>query len=350
MGAAAFIMAELLGIPYLSVCLAATLPAILYFSSVFAQVRFEAVKLNLRAIPQDEIPKLNEIIKWNMLAPLFIPVGVLIIFLFRGYDPYRACFYAFVVAIALYMFTDFSLQGWVQRFNNIIGALEKGVAALVGIIPVLVCAQIFVSLLSLSGLGSKFSALIISLSGQKLFLGLVFTAMISLILGMSLPTTAAYLLATSVAASALVSIGIDPLSAHLFIFYFAIISALTPPVCIAAFTAAAIAQTDWIKIAWVAVRLSIVSYIMPFLFIYNPVFLLRGEIFDIILAVLTAFMGVLFLSSGIIGYFSTRIPIIVRLSFISGGIFLFLPSLNTTLIALPLIGAGLVITKFSRIS
>jgi len=341
MGAAAFIMAELLGISYISVCIAAFIPAVLYFSSILIQVRFEAVRLNLKAMPQNEIPKLKDIMKWKYLSPLFFPIIVLIYFLFKGYDPYRTCFYAFFVASSLFLFTNFNFKEMKERFKKINLAIEKGIDSLSNIVPLLICAQIFVSLVSLSGLGNKFSALIMSLAGSNLFFGLVFTAIISLILGMSLPTTAAYLLAVSVVAPALALMKVDLLAAHLFVFYFAIISALTPPVCIAAFTAAMIAKADWLKIAWVAMKLSIISYIMPFLFVYNPVFLLRGDLGKIIIGIITAFIGIVFVSSGIIGYFNKKINFFIRILFIGGGFLLFLPGIKTNLLAIPLTLMGL---------
>lgn len=346
MGAAAFVMAELLGIPYLSVCIAAAVPAILYFISVLISVRLEAVRTNLRPIPEDEIPKPGETLRWGKLAPLFLPVIALLAFLFMGYDPYRACFYAFATAVVLYLFTDFSPRGWIYRFKNIISALEKGGLILSYLVPLLVCAQIFISLISLSGLGAKLSFTIISVTGQNLFVGLILAAVVALILGMGLPTTGAYILAASVVAPPLIYLGTEPLNAHLFLFYFAIISALTPPVCIAVFTAASIAQCSWVKIAWVAVRLALISYIMPFLFIYNPLFLLQGKPLDILLAVGTAILGVTFVASGIIGYLNKRIPIIVRLLFFTGGFLFFLPGLNTDLTAVALIVLGLVMIKF----
>jgi len=341
MGAAAFIMAELLGIPYISVCIAAFIPAVLYFSSILIQVRFEAIKLNLKAMPKNEIPRLRDVMKWKFILPLFLPIFILIYFLFIGYDPYRSCFYAFFVAVVLYIFSDFNLKEMKDRLKKVNLAIEKGIDSLANIVPLLVCAQIFVSFVSLSGLGNKFSALIMNLAGTNLFLGLCLAAIISLILGMSLPTTAAYLLAASVVAPALVLMNVNPLSAHLFIFYYAIISALTPPVCIAAFTASVIAKTDWLKIAWVAMKLSIISYVMPFLFIYNPVFLLRGDFIKIIIATLTAFIGIIFVSSGIIGYFNRKINILIRVLFIGGGFLFFLPGIRTDILAIPLVLIGL---------
>jgi len=354
MGAAAFIMAELLGIPYFSVCIAAFVPAIFYFTSILLQVRFEAIKLNLRAMQKNEIPLFRDIMKWKYISPLLIPIIILIYFLFRGYSPYRACFYAFFVAFILYIFSNFNLWQIKFRFQNINIALEKGICSLANVIPLIVCAQIFISLISLSGLGAKTSALIMSVAGTNFFLSLILSAIISLILGMSLPTTAAYLVSASVVAPALILLGINALSAHLFIFYFAIISALTPPVCVAVFTASIIAQTDWLKVAWVAIKLSIISYIMPFLFVYNPVFLLKGDFVEIIIAILTAFIGILFISSGMVGYFNRRINIISRLLFIVGGFLFFIPStriiINLFAISIVLIGLSLIYIPCLRLN
>lgn len=341
MGSGAFIMSELLGIPYISICAAAFIPAVLYFSCVLFQVIFEAAKLNLKAIPKSEIPNLKDIMKWKYISPLFIPVIVLIFFLFRGYDPYRACFYAFFIAVILYVFSNINFEEVKYRLKNIYMSLEKGIDSLANIIALIVSAQIFVSLVELSSLGTKFSELIMSIGGKNMFACLVLSGILSLFLGMSLPTTAAYLIAASVVAPTLIMLGVDALSAHLFVFYFAIISALTPPVCIAAFTAAIIAKADWLKIAMVAMKLSIVSYIIPFLLVYNQAFLLKGDFVEIIITVLKAYIGILFICSGMIGYFNRRINILVRLSFIVGGFFFFITRIGISLLAIPIILIGL---------
>lgn len=179
-------------------------------------------------------------------------------------------------------------------------------------------------------------------------MALILTAVISLILGMGIPTTAAYVLVADTVSFVLIELGVPPLNAHLFIFYFAIISSITPPVCVAAFTAATIARTDWWKVGWIAVRLAVVSYIMPFLFVYRPAFLLQGEPIEISMAIVTAIIGVIFISSGFVGYLNTKLFIGTRLLFLPAGALFLVPGLASDSIAVALVAAGLFINFLSR--
>jgi len=343
MGSAAFIMAELLGVPYLTICIAAFVPAMLYFISIFSMVRLEAIKANLAPLPREQIPSIKQTFTWGRLAPLFLPIIVLIVTLFLGYTADRCAFYAIVTAVVIYMFTDFSPSGWLQRFKNIIVSLERGAITLVQLVPLIVCAQIVITLVSLTGLSPKFTAMILGFAGETLWIALFLTAVISLILGMGIPTTAAYVLVAGVVSSAVIKLGVPHLNAHLFIFYFAIISSITPPVCVAAFTAATIAQTNWWKVGWIAVRLALISYIMPFLFVYRPSFLLQGEPTEVLVGIVTAIIGIIFISSSFVGYLNTRLFIGTRFLFLPAGALFFVPGLLSDSIALALVAAGFVI-------
>jgi TRAP transporter 4TM/12TM fusion protein len=340
MASGAFVMAELLGIPYLKICIAALVPAVLYFICMFSSIRFEAIKSNLRAVPREEIPSLREVLTWKRLAPLFIPFAILIIFMAKGYTPYRAGFVAICLSVLIYLLSNFNLEQMLQRTKDIFIALENGARALINIAALCACAQMFVSLLFLTGLGGKFSEAFLNLSGQHLGLALSFTAIVSLILGMGMPSVAAYILAISVVGAPLIMMKIPALNVHLFVFYFAIISATTPPVCVAAFTAATIAGTSWLRVAWVSMRIAIVKYFMPVLFILNPIFLLQGRIGEIIFGIFSAIIGIILITSSLIGFLHAKLSIASRSILLLAGFFLFIPGLRTDLFALLLGIAG----------
>ena len=346
MASGAFVMAELLGIPYLDICLAALVPALLYFVCMFASIRFEALKLNLQAIPSREIPKAKDVFTWAKLAPLAIPFFSLITFMAIGYTPYNSCFYAICLSITIYVLSDFRFGEMRQRLKNVIKSLERGALALIAIVALCACAQMFVSLLFLTGLGGKFSETFLSLAGQNINLALIFTAFVALILGMGMPSVGAYILAVSVVGPALTMMGIKPLNAHLFVFYFAIISATTPPVCVAAFTAATIAQCNWLKVAWVSMRIAIVKYFMPILFVINPIFLLQGDIRNITIGIISSILGIIFITTSLMGYLHTKLSVVSRGLFLVSGFAFFIPGLKSDIVGILFGIGGLVATHF----
>lgn len=352
MGAAAFIMAELLGVSYLAICAAAIVPALLYFLSIFSMVRMEALRHDLPAMPRDLIPSFRGTFTWGKLAPLFLPLGVLVLLIGMGFTAHRSAFYATVAALALFLFKDFSSTGLKERFFQIVGALEKGGRTLVDLVPLIVCAQIVVTLIMLTGISPKFTTTIMSLAGGTPFLALLVTAVVCLILGAGIPTTAAYLLVVGTIGSTLIQLGVPSLNTHMFVFYFAIISSITPPVCVAAFTAATIAVTSWWKVGWIAMRLAAVSYVMPFLFVYQPVFLLQGETGEILVAIATAVAGIVLLAAGFVGYLHRKLSLVARCLLGTAGVMLFLPGTQTDGIAVVLAAVGLlgehIVARFSH--
>lgn len=347
MGSAAFIMAELLGVRYIRIAIAAAVPAVLYFISVLSMVRLQAVKANLAPLPKEEIPPARQVLTWGKLAPLFGPVITLVAMLFLGFSADRCALYAIAVAVVIYLTIDFSPAGWMRRLKNIAAALEKGGATMVQLVPLLVCAQIFIALVSLSGLTPKVTAMILGFAGENLWLALILTALIALILGMGLPCTAAYVLVAGVVSFVLIGMGVPPLNAHMFILYFATISAITPPVCTAAFTAASIANASWWRIGFIAVRLALVAYVMPFLFVYNPVFLLQGEPLEIFLAVVTAIIGVVLVSSSLVGLLNSKLFVGTRVLFLAAGTLFFIPGLASDGIAVALSVVGFLVNFFA---
>ncbi|MEO0719719.1 MAG: TRAP transporter fused permease subunit, partial [Pseudomonadota bacterium] len=236
MGAGAFIMAEITGIAYTELVIAALIPAVLYFASIFFMVDFEASRTDMRGLSRDELPRVGALLRQ---AYLFLPIAILIGALFLGYSVIRAGTLATVSAIVVSWLTPYRMG-----LRGIIDTLALGARMSIQIIAVCACAGLIVGVISLTGVGARFSALLLDLAAQSKLLALVFAMVISIILGMGMPTTAAYAVAASVVAPGLIEIGITPLVAHFFIFYFAVLSAITPPVALAAYAGAAIAGSE----------------------------------------------------------------------------------------------------------
>ncbi|TNE94915.1 MAG: TRAP transporter permease [Gammaproteobacteria bacterium] len=319
MGAGAFIMAEITGIPYTDIAIAAIIPAILYFASVFFMVDFEAKKLGMRGMRSDELPSLKKLAKQ---AYLFVPILILIVALFQGYSVIRAGTLATISA---------AVVSWISPnkmgVRQILHALE--IAALMSIQIIVVCAAagVIVGVISLTGVGARFSVLLLDVAAHSHLLALVFAMFISILLGMGMPTTAAYAVAASVVAPGLVQLGIEPLTAHFFVFYFAVVSAITPPVALASYAAAGISGANAMETSVASFRIGIAAFIVPFMFFYNSALLMEGEWFEIAVSLVTATFGVYLLSAGVLGWFArsaapwmTRILLIVSaLLMIEGG-------------------------------
>jgi len=346
MGAGAFIMAEFLGISYFKVCLAAAVPACLYYLFVAIMVRLEALRLNLPAVPRNEIVPTREILNFPKLGPLGISIALLFVYIVQGYDAGYAAFIACVSLIVLYLFSDLSLTYMKQRLVRIIAAFEKGGLALIQIVSLCVCANIVIALINQTGSGVKFSELILSGAGGSLFLSLILTAILALILGMGVPTATAYILAVTVVGPPLIKLGLMPIAAHLFVFYFAIISAITPPVCIASYTASAIAKASYIDISKIALRLGLLAYILPFLFVYYPAFLLKDSLSAIFFHIVLAIVGALFIGSGIVGYLTAKVTLLPRIMFFLAGALFFIPTKQYLLTALGLLAIGFLFQWF----
>jgi TRAP transporter 4TM/12TM fusion protein len=296
MGVAAFILAEFVGIPYISVCVAALIPALLYFLAVGFMVDFEAAKLGLKGLPREMRPDLKKILREGL--HLLLPLFALIYFLVEGYTAFRAAFYAIVVVIA----SSFLRKSTRMSLSSIVSALELG--ALNAIMVAVACASagIIIGVISLTGLGVKFVALVVNFSQGILFLALPLVMLASLLLGMGVPTTAAYIMVAALAVPALVELGVDRLAAHLFAFYFACVSAITPPVAVAAYAGAGIARANPFLVGVTAVKLAIAAYIVPFMFVYGPALLFKGTAVEILTATVTASLGCYSLAAGVQGW------------------------------------------------
>ncbi|MFH1124908.1 MAG: TRAP transporter fused permease subunit [Pseudomonadota bacterium] len=297
MGAGAFIMAELLGISYGDVIIAAALPAILYYVGLYCMIDLESVKQGLRGLPStDNFAKVWSAVKegGHLLIPVIILLHQLMI---AGVSIPRAGLYATASVFVVSWFRKSTRMD----FGKLIQALKDGAMTSVGIAAVCATAGIIVGVVSMTGLGIKFGSVVVALSGGNLLLTLVFTGAICMVLGMGVPTTAAYIIAAAVGIPALLRLGADPLAAHLFVFYFACISAITPPVCAAVYAACAFSGSSVMQTGWTATKLGIAAFFVPFLFVYHQELLLKGSLPAVVQASVTATLGVAVVSMALIG-------------------------------------------------
>jgi TRAP transporter 4TM/12TM fusion protein len=341
MGAGAFIMAELLQVPYVQVAIAAAVPAILYYLGCGAAIHFEARRLGLAPVPPEAMPRARDVLGWRRSAALFVPIGLLSWFLLEGYTAQTSTFWSIVASLAIFLGSATSWTDARARALGLWRALEAGGRAIVQVATLIAAAGIVMGMINLTGVGVKLSEFIIAASGQSLLAALFFAMLVCLVLGMGLPTTAAYVLAASVVAPALVRLGALPLSAHLFVFYFAIISAITPPVCAAVYVAAAIARADWVRTALIATRLGLAGFIAPYMFVYSPALLLQGPPLEIAWAAVTACLGVLALAAGAMGFLRRPAGVAERLALVAAALLLIKPGLSTDLAGFALLGGVL---------
>ncbi|WP_375177440.1 TRAP transporter permease [Marinobacter mobilis] len=295
MGAGAFIMAEITGIPYTEIAIAAIIPAILYFASVYFMVDLEAARLGMRGMREDELPSLKRLARQ---AYLFVPILILIVALFMGYSVIRAGTLATVSAVVVSWLSPHKMG-----LRAILNALQLSGIMSVQIIVVCACAGVIVGVISLTGVGARFSSLLLGVAETSQLLALVFAMFISVLLGMGMPTTAAYAVAASVVAPGLVQLGIEPLTAHFFVFYFAVVSAITPPVALASYAAAGISGANPMETSVASFRIGLSAFIVPFMFFYNSALLMDAGVFEIARALVTATIGVYLLSSAVQGWF-----------------------------------------------
>lgn len=332
MGAGAFIMAEVTGIPYTELVIAAIIPAVLYFISIYFMVDFEARRLNMRGMTNDELPKFKELAKQ---AFLFLPIIILIGSLFLGYSVIRAGTLAIVSAAVVSWLTPYRMG-----LFSIIEALRNASQMSIQIITVCATAGIIVGVISLTGVGARFSSLLFELAEASTLLALIFAMVISIILGMGMPTTAAYAVAASVVAPGLIELGIEPLVAHFFVFYFAVVSAITPPVALAAYAGAAIAGAEPMRTSITSFRVGLAAFIVPFMFFYSPGLLMEADVFTVIRNALTAIIGVYFLSGAVQGFLASPLTPVWRLLLLVAALCMISGDWRTDLIGVA-IGLGL---------
>ncbi|MDL2209745.1 TRAP transporter permease [Desulfovibrio sp. OttesenSCG-928-O18] len=334
LGAAAFIIAEITGTPYLDVALATVIPALLYFTSIFYMIDLEAYKKGLKGYSRSELPNAKAILleKGHLILPIFVLIFVLV-----GLK-------ASVIKAAIWAIYSSVICTFLRRSTwltpeKFIGGFADGAKQAVGLISACATAGIIIGVLNMTGMGLKFAGGVIALSGSFLPIALVLTMASALVLGMGLPTAAAYLICAAVIAPALTGLNVPPLVAHLFIFYFACLSAITPPVALAAFTAAFLAKAKPMGVAVTAVRLGIIAFIVPYMFVYAPSLLWQGGMPVILGTLVTSLIGVFILGSAIQGAFRDHpLNALQRVLFLVASLTLIQPGLITDLV-----GAGLFI-------
>jgi len=342
MGAAAFLIAEYLSIPYGQVVLAAAIPACLYYLALFVQVDLEAAKLGLVGLPRAELPRLRSVMRRGWV--FVVPLGVLLYTLMAaGWEPGKAGMLAVGVTLAVG-----SLQKETRpTYRGILEAIEGTGRTMLDLVAITTLAGVVIGTLQLSGFTSKLPLLLVSMAGGSVFLLLVLTAIVSILLGLSLPTTVVYITLAVLVGPALAQMGIVPLAAHLFLFYFGMLSLITPPDCLATYAAAAIAKSDFWKTGWTGMRLGIVAYIVPFVFVYHPALILRGSAADIVTAIFTASIGVILLGIACAGYLFRPLGWGRRAWAGAAGLLLFLPPIPglpvVTDVAGLLLGLGFVV-------
>ena len=324
MGAAAFLIAEYLQIPYAQVALAALVPAVLYYVALFIQVDLLAARNGIHGLPRNEVPKLLPVLK---RSTTFVgPLTVLIIWMFfLNRRPEEAGLLAALAALIIGFLTPGVKIGW-NGILKILGNAGRGmleIAAITGL------AGVVIGILQLTGLGFTLTLTLLNIGQSNALLLLVLTAIVSIILGMGMPTTAVYVLLAVLVAPGLAKLGIEPIAAHLFIFYFGMLSMITPPVCMASYAAASIGKTDPIKTGWEAMRLCAIAYIVPFLFVFSPSLLLIGHWYEVVLSIITAIIGAILLGVGLVGYFCRPIGIIKRGLFIVAATGLLIPVVHS---------------------
>lgn len=320
MGAAAFLIAEFLAIPYAQVAIAALVPAILYYLVLFIQVDLEAAKYGLSGLSREEIPRLWTVIKEGWVALLTLSALIYVLFILNM----EASMAALVVTLLL-MMLNWAKNRFRFRLKQLFLALEQTGRALLDIGVITATAGLVIGVLSLMGLGFTLSGILVKLSGGNAFLLLALAAVTCFILGMGMPTTAAYVVLAVLVVPALTQLGVVPLAAHLFLLFFAKASMISPPVCLAAYAAASIGRCDPMQTGWASVRLSLGTFIAPFVFAFSPALILKGSPGEILLVVTTTLAGSAAVAVAVAGYLYRPLSPSKRLLLALGGLFLILP-------------------------
>ena len=320
MGAAAFIMADLTGVGYMAVVKAALLPSLLFYASLWLMIHFEAVKKNLGTIPAEEVPEARAVIsRLYYMIPLMMGRSV-------NFAAFAGC-----IVVALVGAFRKSTRIDLKALRDISVSAARNTLMVTACCA---CAGIVVGVMGITGGGFKFINLITSFVDGNLILLLILLMLTCFVVGMGVPTAPAYIIVSVLAAPAMIKLGVDPLAANMFVLYHAVLSAITPPVCLAAFAGAAIAEANAMQTGFQAVKLGIIAFIVPFFFVYEPALLLKGSLADIIPAVISASLGLIALAAGLQGYLLRNARIWQRAVLVAGGLMLIIPGMITDLLGL----------------
>ena len=321
MGVAAFLMVEFTGISYLEIIKRAMFPGLLYFFSIFMMVHFRSCRLDLKSGEEGGWRVVLNIVLTR--GHMFIPVIIMVWLLLIGYTPQATAFYGTLATIGISFLAASTRMG----ISQFLEALERGAKWVIPVTSACACAGIMVGMVQISGLGVKISNLVILLSGGYLSAALVLTMVVAVILGMGMPTSGAYIIMATLLAPALIKMGLTVIAAHMFVFYFACTSSITPPVALASYAAAGLAETNPVETSIQALRLGIAAYIVPDMFVYGPALMLLGTTGEVVLAVATATIGVIAIAGSMEEYFFVPLVLWQRVALFGGGLLLIYPTI-----------------------
>ncbi|MBN1830123.1 MAG: TRAP transporter permease [Deltaproteobacteria bacterium] len=333
MGAAAFIMAQILNVSYVDVVKAAIIPALLYFTSVFMSIHFHALRLNIKPLDASDVPSFWKTLKegWHYLVPLVVLIVLMVVV---RYTVTLSVLWSIAATFIVTWFNRESRITWSKFVKACVDAGEN----VLTVAAACAAAGLVIGSINLTGIGFKLFSLIMGLTGGIMILVLIYTMFGSIVMGMGVPTTAAYIVVAVTCAPVLVDFGLSPMAAHMFVFYFAILSAITPPVALAAYAAAGLAGARPMKIAWASVGLGISAFLVPFIFVYSPQLLGEGAPLRVLLACVTAIVGVTAISAASIGFFfMAPLKWLERILLAGGGLILIIPGILTDMIGLGLV-------------
>ena len=328
MGAAAFVMAEFLAVPYAQIVIWAVIPAILYYVACFAAVHFEAKRRGLHGLPRSELPRMRIVIAER--GHLFIPILTILVVMYSGYSAPMAALLGTLACFPVAALRR-STRGYLN-WPNFIDAFVDGARNALAVAAACACAGIVIGVVTLSGLGIVFTQFVVGLAMDWLFLALILTMLAAIVLGMGMPTTPAYIILTALLVPAIIKLGVITPAAHMFAFYFAVLSAITPPVALAVYAAAGLAKSDLWASGWAAVKIGAAGFIVPFMFVYEPALLMIGSWPHIIGAFITASCGILLFAAGLHGYFITAANAWQRGVLCGAGLLLIDPGLVTDIL------------------
>ncbi len=336
MGASAFIMAEILGIPYVRVAGGALIPALVFYGAVFSMIHFRSWAVGLTGTDTSKMAKVSQMLLRQGIY--LLPVLMLVYFLvIARISIMKAAVYAVIATILIgFFFSKTTLREFITAF-------EKGAKTALVVIAATACAGIVVAIINLTGLGIRFSTIVLAAAGGNLLLVLIFLMLASILIGMGLPTTPAYLILAVLGAPALIRMGVEPLGAHMFVFYFGSLSMITPPVALAVYAASTIAGSDFWETAWIAMQLGLSAFIVPYMFVYNPAMLGYGTIGQILVTSGTAIVGAVVVGAGLAGWLYVRAALYERAILIFCGFLLMQPGGVTN--AVGFVGVVLVLTS-----
>jgi len=342
MGAAAFIMADYIGVPYIEVAKAAAIPALLFYFSIIMSVDAIAIKSKLSGVNKDALPNIGNVMKERGF--FMIPIVLLVGMILYGYSALKTAFFA-IIAVLVVAFFRKETRPNLKRITN---ALAGGSSGAVSIVATCLSAGIIVGMVNLSGISQKLSYNLIQLANGNMYIAAVIIAILCIILGCGMPPAAVYILSATVLAPPMIEMGANIVATHLFIFMFSCLGAVTPPVAVTAYTAAALAKAEPAKTGYTAFRLAIIAFIVPFIFISSPALVMQGSVVEILIAAITALIGVLCLVGALEGYVFIKFPTTTRVIFGIAAILTIHPGQLTDVIGLALIAVGLVICFAAR--